>query len=84
MSDKELVACYGALMWNSPVFKDTVSYDGIMPTLLAVPHGCVILGYLDHGTGKHQSNTVYSTQGVAPAITTIDGGTQQIKVLVDG
>lgn len=27
------------------------------------------LGYLEKGTGKHQSNTVYSTGGVSPALT---------------
>ena len=40
------------------------------------------LGYIDHGTGPHQSNTVISTYGLSPAITTLQGGTQQIKILV--
>ncbi len=40
------------------------------------------LGFMDNGTGKHQSNIVLSTNGLAPAITTLQGGTQQIKVLV--
>ena len=41
-----------------------------------------ILGFYDCGTGKHQSNTVYSRGGVIPALTTLGvGGTQQIKVL---
>lgn len=39
------------------------------------------LGYMDKGTGKHQSNTVYDTRAICPALTTIQGGTQQIKVL---
>lgn len=39
------------------------------------------LGYIDNGTGKHQSNTVYDTDNLSPAITTVkDGGTQQIKI----
>ena len=42
------------------------------------------LGYMDNGTGKHQSNTVYSIEGVCPCISTlIKGGTQQIKVIVN-
>ena len=41
------------------------------------------LGYIDHGTGPHQSNTVISTHGLSPAITTLQGGTQQIKILVE-
>lgn len=42
----------------------------------------VVLGFMDNGTGKHQSNTVYSQKKLIPAITTITGGgTQQIKVL---
>lgn len=40
------------------------------------------VGFLDNGTGKHQSNIVLSPDGLAPAITTIQGGTQQIKILV--
>ena len=39
------------------------------------------VGFYDNGTGKHQSNTVYSCRFIIPALTTIDGGTQQIKVL---
>lgn len=39
------------------------------------------LGFMDNGTGKHQSNTVYSENGLSPSITTITGGgTQQIKI----
>ena len=32
------------------------------PVLLSVNE----LGYMDNGTGKHQSNTVYSRNGVCP------------------
>lgn len=43
------------------------------------------LGYMNNGTGQHQSNTVYSEKGLCPCISTlINGGTQQIKVLVNG
>ena len=43
------------------------------------------LGFMDNGTGKHQSNTVYSVNGLCPCISTlIKGGTQQIKVMVNG
>lgn len=42
------------------------------------------LGFLDSGTGKHQSNTVYDEKSLCPNITTIDGGgTQQIKIATD-
>ena len=44
----------------------------------------VQLGFLDSGTGKHQSNTVYDEKSLCPNITTIDGGgTQQIKVMTE-
>lgn len=44
----------------------------------------VQLGYIDHGTGQHQSNTVYDTNAICPNITTVNGGgTQQIKILDD-
>lgn len=41
------------------------------------------VGYIEHGTGQHQSNTVVSEKGLCPAITTLQGGTQQIKILVE-
>lgn len=46
-------------------------------------HRVKSLGYIENGTGQHQSNTVYDTEYISPAITTIQGGTQQIKVLVN-
>ena len=40
------------------------------------------LGFMDNGTGKHQSNTVYDENALCQNITTIQGGgTQQIKIL---
>lgn len=39
-------------------------------------------GFMDNGTGKHQSNTVINPNGLSPSITTLQGGTQQIKILV--
>ena len=42
------------------------------------------LGFMDNGTGKHQSNTVVDENGLAPTVTTVNGGgTQQIKVLTE-
>ena len=39
------------------------------------------LGFMDNGTGKHQSNTVYDENELCPNITTVEGGgTQQIKI----
>lgn len=39
------------------------------------------LGFMDNGTGQHQSNTVYDEKTLCPNITTVNGGgTQQIKV----
>lgn len=39
------------------------------------------LGFMDNGTGKHQSNTVYDENALCPNTTTVEGGgTQQIKV----
>lgn len=40
------------------------------------------LGFMDNGTGQHQSNTVYDEKALCPNITTVNGGgTQQIKVV---
>lgn len=41
------------------------------------------VGFMDNGTGQHQSNTVYDSSFICPAITTLQGGTQQIKILVE-
>lgn len=39
------------------------------------------LGFMDNGTGRHQSNTVYDENALCPNITTVEGGgTQQIKI----
>lgn len=31
------------------------------------------LGFMDNGTGKHQSNTVYDENALCPNITTVEG-----------
>ncbi len=42
-----------------------------------------IWGYIENGTGMHQSNMVWDISHESPTITTIEGGgTQQIKILV--
>ena len=47
------------------------------PTILEAKQ----LGFMDNGTGKHQSNTVYDENALCPNITTVEGGgTQQIKI----
>ena len=45
-------------------------------------HKIIYLGYIEHGTGQYQANTITSVNGVSPALTTIQGGTQQVKILV--
>lgn len=41
------------------------------------------LGFMDNGTGQHQSNTVYDSRYMCPTVTTVNGGgTQQIKILI--
>lgn len=56
---------------------NTCGGGGLQPKILEVKQ----LGFMDNGTGKHQSNTVYNENGLSPSITTITGGgTQQIKI----
>lgn len=64
-------------------------YDDGSPTLSTMQGGnqepkileAKQLGFMDNGTGKHQSNTVYDENALCPNITTVEGGgTQQIKV----
>lgn len=49
--------------------------NGITPTLRARNSGggihCNEIGYIDKGTGKHQSNAVYATNGLSPCITAV-------------
>lgn len=60
--------------------------QGICNTLTSVQKDNLVmevkqLGFMDNGTGQHQSNTVYDEKALCPNITTINGGgTQQIKV----
>lgn len=61
--------------------------QGLCNTLTSVQKDNLVmevkqLGFMDNGTGQHQSNTVYDENALCPNITTIEGGgTQQIKVL---
>ena len=60
--------------------------QGLCNTLTSVQKDNLVmevkqLGFMDNGTGKHQSNTVYDENALCPNITTVEGGTQQIKVL---
>lgn len=84
-AERELKVVKSVRIWGSPLFEDSVMSEDIAGALLATntASNCVILGYIEHGTGQHQSNTVYDPKGISPALTTITGGgTQQIKVLV--
>ena len=63
--------------------------QGICNTLTSVQKDNLVmevkqLGFMDNGTGQHQSNTVYDENALCPNITTIEsGGTQQIKVMTE-
>lgn len=66
------------MMWGgcSPTLS-TMQGGNQEPKILEVKQ----LGFMDNGTGKHQSNTVYDENAICPNITTVEGGgTQQIKV----
>lgn len=57
---------------------NTCGGGGLQPKIL---ESVKELGFMDNGTGKHQSNTVYDENALCPNITTIQGGgTQQIKI----
>lgn len=53
--------------------------QGLCNTLTSVQKDNLVmevmqLGFMDNGTGQHQSNTVYDENALCPNITTIDGG----------
>lgn len=59
---------------------NTCGGGGLQPKILEVKQ----LGFMDNGTGKHQSNTVYDENALCPNITTVEGGgTQQIKICTE-
>lgn len=58
---------------------NTCGGGGLQPKILEVKQ----LGFMDNGTGKHQSNTVYDENALCPTITTVGGGTQQIKICTE-
>lgn len=52
--------------------------QGICNTLTSVQKDNLVmevkqLGFMDNGTGQHQSNTVYDENALCPNITTIEG-----------
>ena len=74
---------------NLRVPTEFMMWGGCSPTLSTMQGGnqepkileAKQLGFMDNGTGKHQSNTVYDENALCPNITTVEGGgTQQIKV----
>lgn len=40
------------------------------------------LGFMDNGTGKHQSNTVYDENALCPNITTVESGGSQCGTVI--
>ena len=61
------------------VLTEFMMWGGCSPTLSTMQGGnqepkileAKQLGFMDNGTGKHQSNTVYNKNGLSPSITTI-------------
>lgn len=77
---------------NLRVPTEFMMWGGCSPTLSTMQGGnqepkileAKQLGFMDNGTGKHQSNTVYDENALCPNITTIEGGgTQQIKICTE-
>nr|DAR71901.1 MAG TPA: Cytosine specific methyltransferase [Caudoviricetes sp.] len=65
------------MMWGCSPTLSTMQGGNQEPKILEAKQ----LGFMDNGTGKHQSNTVYDENALCPNITTVEGGgTQQIKV----
>lgn len=77
---------------NLRVLTEFMMWGGCSPTLSTMQGGnqepkileAKQLGFMDNGTGKHQSNTVYDENALCPNITTVEGGgTQQIKICTE-
>lgn len=41
------------------------------------------VGFIEKGTGKHQSNTIYSADGISPCLNAVNYK-EPIKVVTDG
>ncbi|EDO1185608.1 type II DNA modification methyltransferase [Listeria innocua] len=46
-------------------------------------HGIIVFGELE-GSGREQSNRIYSEKGLAPTLTTMQGGGQEQKIAIVG
>lgn len=73
---EKLNFCKGIRVWET--YSPQVMQEDISCTLLARAdfNNAVILGYLENGKGeltKHQSNTVYSANGISPTLDTVHG-----------
>lgn len=67
-------------VWGCSPTLSTMQGGNQEPKILEVKQ----LGFMDNGTGKHQSNTVYDENALCPNITTVEGGgTQQIKICTE-
>lgn len=89
MADVNVIGSLEAKFESTNRIYDVCVGGGCSPTLSTMQGGnqepkileAKQLGFMDNGTGKHQSNTVYDENALCPNITTVEGGgTQQIKV----
>ena len=89
MADVNVIGSLEAKFESTNRIYDVCVGGGVRPTLSTMQDGnqepkileSKQLGFMDNGTGKHQSNTVYDENALCPNITTVEGGgTQQIKV----
>lgn len=84
MAERECIFVGSIYYGKSDKFQDGVYGDNgkLCRTLLARSDNALILGYIDGGTGTHQSNVVYSNKGLAPTINCCGGGNLEPKVLI--
>lgn len=57
------------MMWGCSPTLSTMQGGNQEPKILEAKQ----LGFMDNGTGKHQSNTVYDENALCPNITTVEG-----------
>ncbi|EHU8364228.1 DNA (cytosine-5-)-methyltransferase [Listeria monocytogenes] len=60
--------------------------EQVMPTVTLTDrdrHGIIVLGELE-GTGREQSNRIYSEKGLAPTLATMQGGGREPKIAIVG
>ena len=73
---------HGVILDDTYGFDDVRVYEDVSPTLRSERQGIKVIGRLDM-KGQDNIRRVYDTKGIAPTLTTSEGGHRQPKIITD-